>query len=169
MNLHTNSQNTSWQTVAECTVRGIMNGAVDGTINGAVSDEEMQASLQRIASAVRLLCLPETRVTQLQAALADAVYNAMAHTTGDQCDLAVSMRVLAPTLECLQAGLDDGRLAAAPGDDNDAGAPGGEDQPNGRVRGWGFFVIEKTAGACQLGDPVHHMIDLFLYVEGEGQ
>ncbi len=147
MKTHSSSQAVVWQMVVECTVKG------------AKPEEEMQAGLRRVALAMHPLCLPEARVTQLQAALAEAATNAMAHAAGSPCDLAISMRVWAPSLECLAADLGDGKLECPPSH--------ATHQPGSLLRGWGFFLVEKTAGACGIGDPVHHMIDLFLYVEGD--
>src|SRR5689334_19019777 len=105
-------------------------------------------TLDHVTQVVRPLQLPQARLERMECALNEAVQNAVERVDATRCRSRVSVRVLLSNLK--PAVIGDGVKPPADG-----------------AHGWGFFLIEKTAGGCPSGDDVHYMIELYLYHEGD--
>ena len=121
-------------------------------------------AVDRVAQAVQRLNWPAAHLEQLKLALAQATRNnaERSHLHGLEARLVI--RVLIP---------EDGLATWEPDRTNDAPtqlqAAEREAKQVGRPpsRGWGFFLIEKMAPDAS--GARRHLIELFLYPEGEGR
>jgi hypothetical protein len=144
------NQDLSWRVISEFSL-----------LADAGSDH---SALEFVVNAVKPLPIPMAHVSRLRDAVSDAIVNAIAHIDANSCGMRISMRILISTASATCGA--DGRST----DGKDALADTVQKlspldlQP---ACGWGFFLIEKTVGACRRDDDVHYMIDIFLYLEGE--
>ena len=145
--------------------------------------ECVRTVLERVMQAVQPLQLPQARLERMESAVNEAVQNAISRVDPTRCELQISLRVLLSNakqrprtngvshdedLNPLSSPLPASSHSPAPAE-LPAGSTQSGPHPIRTPQGWGFFLIEKKAGACRLGDEVHHTIELFLYLEGEAQ
>lgn len=150
MNQSNPSPNPTWQTLAEFALPSQL-------------DSE-QLALLKVTEAVRELHLPAAHLERLKTAVAEATLNAIEHGNRSRPDLPVLIRVQVSQKALRVCVTDQGSgFRAKPAAPDLAGKLSGR-QP---LRGWGFFLIEKTMDDLRLsGDDAHHTIELFLYLEG---
>lgn len=150
MNQSSLSPNPTWQTLAEFALPSQL-------------DSEHLALL-KVTEAVRELRLPAAHLERLKTAVAEATLNAIEHGNRSRPDLPVLIRVQVSQKALRVCVTDQGSgLSAEPATPDLAAKLTGR-QP---LRGWGFFLIEKTMDHLRLsGDDAHHTIELFLYLEG---
>lgn len=138
-----------WQTIAECSL-----AAEPGCECAAV--EQVEQAIRRLGLAPAHL----NRCTQtVSEAFANAAWRARVTQSGGR----ITLRVLTTSGNMMTEfhSRPAEEAASAP----DSPAAGVEMPP----RGWGFFLLEKTAGASEAGDgtaPANLVIELFLYLEG---
>jgi anti-sigma regulatory factor (Ser/Thr protein kinase) len=121
-------------------------------------------AMAQVAAALQPLHLPASYLERLKTAVAEATLNAIEHGNQNQPDLPVSIRVLASANAVAVQVTDQGDKLIPPLQKPDLSA-----QVAGRLpaRGWGFFLIQKMVDDLRIsGDESHHVIELFLYLEG---
>lgn len=119
----------TWHTLAEL------------TLPGEPGDE--RRAMEHVVEAVRELSLPPACLERLQAAIAEAVLNAMRRGNTPRPAASVSIRVLR------------------------SGAGVASQQP---AQGWGFFLVARIADRAKgADDGARHIVELFLYSEHDKQ
>jgi anti-sigma regulatory factor (Ser/Thr protein kinase) len=120
-------------------------------------------AVDRVVEAVQRLNLPAAHLAQLELALAEAMRNTMerSHRYGSEAPLLV--RVLIPQGSQATRAADQ-----AGGKPTQHHASEREAQQTSQLpsRGWSFFLVEKAAPSPGRRD-VRHVIELFLYTEGD--
>ena len=141
-----------WRTLAEFTLDGI-------------SGNEHQA-MDDIAGAVQELNLLPRRVERLKTAVGEATLSAMEYRSryGAECPvlirLLVSQRVIPGHLSTGSRG--HSKPESWPPE------PGAKIVGHPLPGGWGFFLVERRADDTHhKGKKQHHVIEAFLYLEGE--
>jgi hypothetical protein len=120
-------------------------------------------AVERVAEAVQRLNWPAAHLEQLKLALAQAAQKAVESNRRYDSGGTPFIRVLIPendpvTQEADPANAEPNQPQASEGDAQQAGRP-----PS---RGWSFFLIEKSLSDS--GGAGRHLLELFLYPEGEG-
>jgi len=110
-------------------------------------------TVQRIAEEVQKLGLPPRQTEQIGQAVIQAVRKATKGGHRDQPEQPVAVRIW----------VSDGD----PKERSRSNSSGKESSRQTR-RGWGFFIIQRQKGGPQATTKgAHHLLDLFLYQEGE--
>jgi anti-sigma B factor antagonist len=141
------TQQPEWQPLAEF------------TLSSDPGDEHL--AMQQVVAAVQYLHLPPARLKRLKMAVTDATLRAIEYRSKYRPDFPLSIRVLASqeAMTVHAANQESSRprpTTQAP--ELEAYSPWG----------WGFFLIERrVAGMKVTGDPPRHIIELFLFLEGE--
>jgi anti-sigma B factor antagonist len=145
------TQQPEWQPLAEF------------TLSSEPGDEHL--AMQQVAAAVQELHLPPARLRRLKMAVTDATSRAIEYRSKYPPHFPLSIRVLA-SQKVMAVRANQGSSRPPP----TAQAPEMEAKLAGQYspRGWGFFLIERRIAEMKVtGDPPHHIIELFLYLEGE--
>jgi anti-sigma regulatory factor (Ser/Thr protein kinase) len=127
--------------------------------------ESEHRALEKVTEAVQALTLPAMRLERLRTAVAEATLNAIEHGNRYRPDLPVVIRVLVSEKTLLVRVTDQGGgdPIVKPEKPNLGAKLAGQQS----LRGWGFFLIEKTMDDTRItSDEAHHTIELFLYLEG---
>ncbi len=137
----------------------------DFTLPTAAGSE--REALDRVARAMLELRLSSARLEELEAAVAQAMREAIDCCQRSYAELRVRVQLGAPDVQRARlVGATDrkGRRFAA------ARAPDlrGEVNGQGLPRGWGFFLVEKMTDDLDRGDgEVRRTVDLFIYPDGD--
>jgi anti-sigma B factor antagonist len=146
------TQQTEWQPLAEFTL--------------SIEPGDEHLAMQQVAAAVQELHLPPARLRRLKMAVTDATLRAIEYRSKYRLDLPLSIRVLASQKV----------MAARAANQGSSSPPSAAQAPEMEAklasqyapRGWGFFLIERKVAEMKVsGDPPRHIIELFLYLEGE--
>jgi anti-sigma regulatory factor (Ser/Thr protein kinase) len=136
------------------------------TLDRIVGNEREPEPMDHIAGAVQELNLLPRRVERLQRAVGEAALNAIQIRSQRGAEGPVLIRLLVSTSAVARHNSTDGRERSkselqAP----DSGAKiGGHPLPGG----WGFFLVERSVDDAHLKPKKqHHVIEVFLYLEGE--
>lgn len=121
-------------------------------------------ALIKVAEAVQALALSLTYLERLKMAVAEAIFNAIAQSRQDQPDSAVVIRV--QVSEKAIRGCSNGQGNVKLGLEPETSSLVAELSRQPVLRGWGFFLIEKTSNSMSSNE-VQPTIELFLYLEGE--
>jgi anti-sigma B factor antagonist len=146
------TQQPEWQPLAEF------------TLSSEPGDEHL--AMQQVAAAVQELHLPPARLKRLKMAVTDATLRAIEYRSKYRPDFSLSIRVLASQKVMAVRAANQGSSRPPP----TTQAPEMEAKLAGQYspRGWGFFLIERRVAEMKgTGDPPRHIIELFLYLEGE--
>jgi hypothetical protein len=118
--------------------------------DGPASERE---SVQRVTEAVQELGLPSSQVEQIGKAVTGVLQKATKRGLQDRPEKPVTVRIW------VSDGYTGGRTRSS------SHGQGGGRQARG---GWGFFVVQKQAEEPQASARgAHHLVELFLYQEGE--
>jgi anti-sigma regulatory factor (Ser/Thr protein kinase) len=139
----------TWQTLAEFDLSGEPGG------------EDRMA--ERIAEAVRGLEWPAAHLKRLKLALVRTMLNAIEHSRVHDSEASPVIRVLIPQSSRPARATDQ---PCAESTQLPATARPAQHSRQTPSRGWGFFLIEKTVQSPGRHD-VRHLIELYLYPEGE--
>jgi anti-sigma B factor antagonist len=141
------TQQPEWQPLAEF------------TLSSDPGDEHL--AMQQVVAAVQYLHLPPARLKRLKMAVTDATLRAIEYRSKYRPDFPLSIRVLASQEAMTVHAANQGSSRPRPttqAPELEAYSPWG----------WGFFLIERrVAGMKVTGDPPRHIIELFLFLEGE--
>jgi anti-sigma regulatory factor (Ser/Thr protein kinase) len=123
-------------------------------------------AMERIASIVAPLGLPEARVEKLKTAVAEATMNAIEHGNRNDPDILVNVSVVTSPTDIRISITDQGGGVDIP----DRTVPdidlklSGEQTP----RGWGLFLIKAMVDEMNVtSDDVHHTVELVMKLEEE--
>jgi anti-sigma B factor antagonist len=141
------TQLAEWQPLAEF------------TLSSEPGDEHL--AMQQVAAAVQELHLPPVRLKRLKMAVTDATLRAIEYRSKYHPGFPLSIRVLASPKVMTVHAANQGSSRLPP---TTQALEMGAYSP----RGWGFFLIERGVAEMKVtGDPPRHIIELFLYLEGE--
>ncbi len=124
-------------------------------------------AMARVAEAIAVLELDETKLEKVKTAVAEATMNAIEHGNKNDPELPVAISVTASDEELRIKITDHGGGAEIPADT----APdidlklAGEQTP----RGWGLFLIKNMVDEMHVtSDDVHHTVELVVRLQGSG-
>ena len=120
------------------------------SLEGPASEHQ---SVQRVTEAVQKLGLPPPQMERIRRAVMEALRKATKRGHQDQPDLPVTVRVW---------------ISDAYTEERSRSSSNDEQGGRQERRGWGFFLIQKQEDGPQAsGGGSHHLVELFLYQEGE--
>lgn len=122
--------------------------------------------MERVASIVKPLNLPDKRLEQIKTAVAEATMNAMEHGNHYEADKPVTIKVLTSKTALVICIRDYGGSKPIPeATEPDLDAKLAELQT---PRGWGLFLIKNMVDDMNvISEETHHTVELIVYLEGE--
>jgi serine phosphatase RsbU (regulator of sigma subunit)/anti-sigma regulatory factor (Ser/Thr protein kinase) len=136
----------------------------DFTLPSELGNERV--AMDRVATAVAELELPEARLERLKTAVSEAAMNAIEHGNEGRPELHVVIKVVASPEDLAVRITDQGGRKLIP----ETETPDIEAKISGqqRPRGWGLFLIENMVDEMNVTqDEHHHTIELIFRLKGE--